>query len=122
MTSPTDCSSLEERLLELVRQIRDTDTSESWHDVETSAQLLANSLRVRDGPGEETYSLPTPFGIFDALPVDNHTALGKTALPQTLTSLLKLALHGSVIPDINYTSAIFEVLRVAANLCMDHGK
>jgi hypothetical protein len=53
---------------------------------------------------------------------DNHTALGKTLLPQTLTSLLKAALGGASIPDETRTSAVFEVLRVSANLCMDHGK
>jgi hypothetical protein len=125
MSNLMDCTSLEHQLLELVGQIRSTDSDQSWHDVEASAQLLANGLRVRGGPGEDSDSPTyiTPTLRFDtSSTVDNHTALGKTSLPQTLTSLLKLALHGSVIPDVAYSPAVFEVLRVAANLCMDHGK
>jgi hypothetical protein len=51
-----------------------------------------------------------------------HTALGKTLLPQTLTLLLKAALGGSPIPDDYRTGVVSEILRVAANLCVDHGK
>lgn len=54
--------------------------------------------------------------------VDNHTALGRTLLPQTLTTLLKNALSGSSTPSEARTAAVFELLRIAANLCMDHGK
>jgi hypothetical protein len=53
---------------------------------------------------------------------DNHTTLGRTFLPQTLTSLLRSALNGSSIPSTVRTSAVFEILRIGANLCMDHGK
>ena len=49
--------------------------------------------------------------------VEQQTALGQTLLPQTLTSLLKGALNDTA----NSKSAINELLRVAANLCMDHG-
>jgi hypothetical protein len=58
------------------------------------------------------------FGSID----DNHTTLGRTLLPQTLTSLLKSSLEGSPIPSPARTSAVFEILRIGANLCMDHGK
>lgn len=54
--------------------------------------------------------------------MDNHTKLGKSALPQTLTDLLTIALHGSAIPSDEYITAVFEVLRIAANLCLDHGE
>lgn len=54
--------------------------------------------------------------------VDNHTILGKTSLIKTLSSLFILALHGSAIPGSVYTSPVLEILRVSANLCMDHGQ
>ena len=52
---------------------------------------------------------------------DQHTALGRTFLPQTLNSLLKTASHGEKTPSSDKRGAIFEILRVGANLCMDHG-
>ena len=54
--------------------------------------------------------------------VDNHTILGQTELPQSLTSLLSLALNGEHIPDINHASVVLEILRVGANFCMNHGQ
>lgn len=54
--------------------------------------------------------------------MDNHSVLGRTTLPQSLTSLFTLALHGSAILSNSFTSVVFEILRVAANFCMDHGK
>ena len=54
--------------------------------------------------------------------MDDRTLLGKTLLPQTLTSLLKVALEGSNVPDDTRAPAVFELLRVGANLCMDHSK
>ena len=53
--------------------------------------------------------------------VERQTALGKTLLPQTLTSLLKGATDGAALPKPTQKPAIFELLRVGANLCMDHG-
>ncbi|KAJ7156022.1 hypothetical protein C8R43DRAFT_922335 [Mycena crocata] len=90
------------RLTELSVQIASSDSASIWKDIETTAQTLANGLRVRDGP------------------VDNHTALGQTPLPQTLTTLLTAALHGATIPALPYIPVVFELLRVSANLCMDH--
>lgn len=52
--------------------------------------------------------------------VDHHTILGKTDLPQTLTSLLSLALESSPIPEEDKIPVVNEILRVGANLCMDH--
>lgn len=54
--------------------------------------------------------------------VEQQTALGQTLLPQTLTSLLKGALNDSQSSGAVCKPAIFELLRVAANLCMDHGE
>lgn len=59
---------------------------------------------------------------FSLLAEDEHTALGRTLLPQTLTSLLKAAIEGGFkTPDDIRAAAILELLRVGANLCMDHG-
>lgn len=63
-----------------------------------------------------TYSPTFPLKL-----ADEHTALGKTLLPQTVNSLLKTALEGSRIPDDARAPAVLELLRVSANLCMDHG-
>lgn len=52
---------------------------------------------------------------------DQHTALGRTLLPQTLNTLLKTTFHGEKTPPSDKRGAIFEILRVGANLCMDHG-
>jgi len=52
---------------------------------------------------------------------DQHTALGRTLLPQTLNSLLKATFHGEKTPPSDKRGTIFEILRVGANLCMDHG-
>lgn len=41
-------------------------------------------------------------------------------LPQTLTSLLKAASEGQGTLDGEHALAVFELLRVGANLCMDH--
>ncbi|CDO70798.1 hypothetical protein BN946_scf184798.g114 [Trametes cinnabarina] len=71
-----------------------------WSDIELTAQSLANDLRSKN--------------------VDQQTALGQTLLPQTLTSLLKGAISHSQNDDVTCKPAIFELLRVAANLCMDH--
>ncbi|KAJ7774775.1 hypothetical protein B0H16DRAFT_1508334 [Mycena metata] len=100
--SSSDLTPLGRHLSELSRQISDSDSPETWKDVENTAQALANGLRVRDGP------------------IDNHTPLGQTPLPQNLATLLTSALHGSTIPAVPYIPAVFELLRVSANLCVDH--
>ncbi|KAF8959042.1 hypothetical protein BDZ97DRAFT_2045486 [Flammula alnicola] len=99
-----DLIPLERLLHDLAASIRKTDADQSWATVETTSRELANHLRVRNAP------------------VDNHTILGKTELPQTLTSLLSLGLHGCHIPDDNRTGAVLEILRVGANFCMDHNE
>ncbi|KAJ6502596.1 hypothetical protein C8R45DRAFT_977130 [Mycena sanguinolenta] len=98
----SDLTPLGLRLCELSLEISNSDSSETWKNVETTAQAIANGLRSRDGP------------------VDNHTALGQTSLPQALATLLAAALHGASIPALPHIPAVFELLRVSANLCMDH--
>lgn len=90
------------KLGDLVAQLPVNDIKETWKEVELTAQQLANGLRVRDGPD------------------DNHTMLGKTLLPQNLTTLLSSALNGALIPGAGRTAPVFEILRVGANLCVEH--
>lgn len=97
-----DLIQLERQLHDLSVSIRKIDAQDSWLGVETASRELANNLRVRSGPA------------------DNHTILGKTELPQTLTSLLASALKGSHFPVENRSAPVLEVLRAGANLCMDH--
>ncbi|KAL0946949.1 hypothetical protein HGRIS_013108 [Hohenbuehelia grisea] len=102
MGTADECIALGNRLEELLGGLRIEDTPATWSDIENTAQALANGLRVKDA-NEDTHSL-----------------LGRTSLPQTLTVLLSLALHGAPIPDAKYTAVVLELLRVGANLCMDH--
>ncbi|KAF9464652.1 hypothetical protein BDZ94DRAFT_1255595 [Collybia nuda] len=97
-----DLIPLEQRLSQLTIGLRNCDSEQSWKEIENISHTLANGLRVRDGL------------------VDNHSMLGKTTLLRNLTALLNLAMHGSPTPPDASTSAVFELLRVAANICMDH--
>lgn len=54
-------------------------------------------------------------------PVDYHSILGESLLPQSLSALLGFSLHGSPTPKAKYANATHELLRAAANFCMDHG-
>lgn len=96
------CAQCARKLGDLVAQLPVNDIEETWKEVELTAQQLANGLRVRDGPD------------------DNHTMLGKTLLPQNLTTLLSSALNGALIPGASRTAPVFEILRVGANLCVEH--
>ncbi|KZV72901.1 hypothetical protein PENSPDRAFT_628040 [Peniophora sp. CONT] len=71
-------------------------------EIETAARGLADSLRVR----KPEY--------------DNQTALGQGGVPGALNTVAKAALSSSATPTPEYLPALYEVLRVAANLCMDH--
>ncbi|KIJ69418.1 hypothetical protein HYDPIDRAFT_80271 [Hydnomerulius pinastri MD-312] len=96
------CTESASKLGEILANISRNDEGNSWRSVELIAQHLADSLRVRNGPE------------------DNHTILGQTTLPQDLTSLLSKALSASSIPDDAHAPAVFEILRVGANLCVEH--
>jgi hypothetical protein len=48
------CPQCARKLGDLVAQLPVNDIEETWKEVELIAQLLANGLRVRDGPGELT--------------------------------------------------------------------
>ncbi|KDQ33252.1 hypothetical protein PLEOSDRAFT_1099226 [Pleurotus ostreatus PC15] len=102
MATLASCLELEKQLEELLVQIKLTDTADLWKEIEQTAQKLANALRVRDTPE------------------DNHTVVGRTELPQTLTLLVSLCLHGAMTPSEEDSASLFEILRLGANLCMDH--
>ncbi|KAF4608425.1 hypothetical protein EYR40_000770 [Pleurotus pulmonarius] len=102
MATLSSCLELEKQLEELLVQLKLTDTADLWKEIEQTAQKLANALRVRDTPE------------------DNHTVVGRTELPQTLTLLVSLCLHGATTPSEEDSAPLFEILRLGANLCMDH--
>lgn len=118
---PVSLQSLQQRLSTLLAHIRESGSEKSWLEVESVSRALADALRVRDGPSKTTSMCPRSIHL-NTHSVDNHTILGKTLLPQDLTSLFTLSLHDSTTPEEKYTSVVFELLRVAANFCMDHGK
>ncbi|KAG7452560.1 uncharacterized protein BT62DRAFT_983578 [Guyanagaster necrorhizus] len=100
-TSPAD---LEVELSHLLSDVRESNSRESWERISIVSHELANALRTKD----EHH--------------DIHTALGRTPLSQTLTGLLGLELHNvhSSIPEDFYAKPVVEILRVGANLCLDH--
>jgi hypothetical protein len=116
-----DLIQLERQLHDLSVSIRKIDAQDSWLGVETASRELANNLRVRNGSGISPIYTSSGLSNLSFSTADNHTILGKTELPQTLTSLLASALQGSHFPAENRSAPVLEVLRAGANLCMDHG-
>lgn len=53
MTDSSDLTPLGRRLSEISLEVSQSDSPETWKEVENTAQALANGLRVRDGPGED---------------------------------------------------------------------
>jgi len=125
MNNSARCSNAARQLGDLLAQLPVGDSTESWNSIEKTAQILADGLRVRDGKHSSQVSyLRVAFGTYtEFVPQENnHTSLGRTLLPQTLTALLKNAVGVSPIPSAAHTAAIHGILRIGANLCMDHGK
>ncbi|KZV91061.1 hypothetical protein EXIGLDRAFT_837361 [Exidia glandulosa HHB12029] len=79
------------------------DDAAKWTDVELNARLVADKLRTKG-------------------PADYHTRVGATELPKAMASLLDLASSGKdqTPRSPEAAAAAFELLRVGANLCMDH--
>lgn len=126
MRDSSSCANAARQLGDLLAQLPIGNVTESWLNIEATAQSLANGLRVRDGE-HFIFGVSCRLVRFEPLttfcsPDDIHTTLGRTFLPQTLTSLLKASLDGSPIPSPARTPAVFEILRIGANLCMDHGR
>jgi hypothetical protein len=61
-STPIDPQSLEKQLSSLLLRLREIDSEQSWQDVERVAHSLANSLRVREGPGKMTRNVLTETG------------------------------------------------------------
>ncbi|KIM29117.1 hypothetical protein M408DRAFT_329123 [Serendipita vermifera MAFF 305830] len=71
-----------------------------WAEIEVDARELANALRSKDES-------------------DLHSALGKEALPASIVKLLNNGFEKG-LPQQPVALASFELLRLTANLCMDH--
>ncbi|TFK76491.1 hypothetical protein BDN72DRAFT_885218 [Pluteus cervinus] len=102
---PADLQSLQSRLESIGKELATQDSDDLWSQAEKLSKTLADALRVRNGP------------------IDNHTALGNTALPQTISSLLELAIDKTdrrAVPSPGRVNVVIELLRLGANLCMDH--
>lgn len=83
---------------ELTGQTRHTDAD--WNKLQATAQALADALRAKNS--------------------DTQTALGKTELPAVLAAIVKDALRCLRVPDVSHLPALYETLRVGANICVDH--
>lgn len=108
-----------------------------WANVEDIARQLANGLRSHGQtglcPAQRLLACATSKCVLTlcitlAPPEDHHEIVGATSLPQTLTTLLDASREGtsekgkpSRIPQPVASPAAYELLRVGANLCMDHG-
>lgn len=65
-----------------------------------------------------SYSHPhIPFTV-----VDHHVLLGETPLPQSIKLLLTKALEDAPIPSGSKAAAVLELIRVAANFCIDNSE
>ncbi|KAF8559536.1 hypothetical protein OG21DRAFT_1430391 [Imleria badia] len=96
------CTESASKLSSLLTDLSSNPTKESWLNVELVCRHLANLLRIRYGTE------------------DNHTILGRSTLPQDLTSLLCKALDGLSVPNDTRATTVLEILRVSANLCVEH--
>ncbi|KAG8862014.1 hypothetical protein FRB96_002457 [Tulasnella sp. 330] len=91
---------------------------DQWRSVEACAKQIADGLRTKNGPAKPELSITK---------VDNHSQLGKSTLPETLNGLLRVATrreddgagYGKPTSPAS-AAATYELLRVGANLCMDH--
>lgn len=119
-SSGSECSRSARKLGDLLARL---SVNEEWDVVQVNAHDLANGLRNRDGGSGVSISLLYLICTLNSsIRVQEQTTLGRTLLPQTLTSLLKAALEGSRIPNATRIKAVYDLLRVGANLCMDHGE
>jgi hypothetical protein len=99
--------------------------SSSLSSIDRSAREIANQLRTKSQECKYTFRMLHSVRLTRSCALrldDNQTELGKTKLPAALTVALKSFLDSQSTPQPDTLSAIYEILRVAANLCMDHGK
>jgi hypothetical protein len=118
----TDVSALERTLHDLSSEAAQQDDEQLWGQVELASQALANALRSKDGPGvfitHCAFDCTQPY----FLSVDNHVLLGQTSLPQSIKLLLTTAMKDAPIPAGAKASATLELIRVAANFCIDNSE
>lgn len=50
-SEPDNLVFLEQRLSQLALDLRESESEQTWKEVEVISQKLANGLRIRDGPG-----------------------------------------------------------------------
>ncbi|KAF9451074.1 hypothetical protein P691DRAFT_808915 [Macrolepiota fuliginosa MF-IS2] len=100
----TDIPALEQHLHDLCSQVAEHDNEMLWGQIESTSQALGNALRTKDGP------------------VDNHALLGQTPLPQSVKLLLTTALHDTPLPSGLKATAVLELIRIAANFCIDNNE
>jgi hypothetical protein len=116
-------SALERSLHDLSSSAVQRDDDQLWADVESTSRILANALRSKDGPGEcQRYGCLLNLTFPQPLVVDNHVLLGHSSLPQTIKLLLTAALKDAPIPTDTKAAAVLEVIRVAANFCIDNSE
>lgn len=125
--SPNDPETLPfaSRLADLAAR-QDVADDERWEHVASTARNIADRLRTREGEGQLLSSFHLHCGLARYLTdpcrvVDEHSALGQTPLPRTLTALINEALATPSVPSGPALVAVFELLRTSANFCMDHG-
>ena len=109
--SPSAKSSLHKTLMTYGLRPKNFQKPSQMHSVYETVQVCSLSCALQ-------YTELSPA-------VDNHTALGNTALPQTISSLLELAIDKTdrrAVPSPGRVNVVIELLRLGANLCMDHGK
>lgn len=105
---------------------QDVAADERWGQVASTARSLADRLRTREGEGQDSSRINLYCDACEISHrcfwiVDEHSALGQTPLPRTLTALINEALAAPSVPSGAALSAIYELLRTSANFCMDHG-
>lgn len=116
----TDVSTLARTLHDLSSKAAQQSDEQLWGHVQSTSEVLANSLRSRDGSG---WYLPAVVYFEISLRiVDNHAVLGQTSLPRSINLLLASALRDAPIPTNNKAAATLELIRVSANFCIDNSQ
>ncbi|KAG8891610.1 hypothetical protein FRC00_013382, partial [Tulasnella sp. 408] len=94
--------------LESARAALETNPSAAgdWQVAEVAARTIADTLRTRSGE------------------VDHKTQLGESSLPRTIAGLFQIAAtsagEAGIPSSTAAKTAVYELLRVGANVCSDH--
>lgn len=109
-----------ESLDKLSEQIKASDEIESWRSVTTQAKSIADKLRDKSSSG--IIYPPLWVSSFLTSRIEVQDSLGQSHLPKSLASLVRSALEHPGVPADVHADAVFELMRVGANLCSDHSK